>query len=139
GAQLLVGLRERGNEGGNQLASRVVTAAGPWASLGFGAAPSGGNFPIVNEPLLEGVLPPANTAGGRAVALAAQFLGVPYRWGGACEPLRRRGPALFVNRSVLPAAALLPLHLLHRPPLLAVDGLGQCALLAGSLEVGASL
>src|ERR671930_190905 len=40
GAQLLVGLRERGNQGGNQLASRVVTAAGPWASLGFGAAPS---------------------------------------------------------------------------------------------------
>src|SRR5204863_40804 len=33
--------------------------------------------------MLEGVLPPANTAGGRAVALAAQFLGVPYRWGGA--------------------------------------------------------
>jgi cell wall-associated NlpC family hydrolase len=83
GAQLLVGLRERGNQGGNQLASSVVTAAGPWASLGFGAAPSIGSFPIVSEPLLEGVLPPANGIGGRAVALAAQFLGIPYRWGGA--------------------------------------------------------
>jgi len=40
GAQVLVGLRERGNVSTNQLASRVVTAAGPWASLGFGAAPT---------------------------------------------------------------------------------------------------
>src|SRR5437870_10648572 len=40
GAQILVGLRERGNVSTNQLANRVVTAAGPWASLGFGAAPS---------------------------------------------------------------------------------------------------
>jgi cell wall-associated NlpC family hydrolase len=83
GAQLLVGLRERGKQGGNQLASRVVTAAGPWASLGFGAAPSIAGFPVVNEPLLGGMLPPANGIGGRAVALAAQFLGIPYRWGGA--------------------------------------------------------
>jgi cell wall-associated NlpC family hydrolase len=60
-----------------------VTAAGPWASLGFGAAPSIGSFPIVTEPLLGGMLPPANGIGGRAVALAAQFLGIPYRWGGA--------------------------------------------------------
>jgi cell wall-associated NlpC family hydrolase len=83
GAQLLVGLRERGNKNGNELASQIVTAAGPWASLGFGAAPSIAGLPVVTDPLLGGMLPPANGIGGRAVALAAQFLGVPYRWGGA--------------------------------------------------------
>ena len=82
GAQLLVGLRERGSESTNQLASRVVTAAGPWASLGFGAAPTIAGLPVVSEPLL-GVLPPANGIGGRAVAIAARYLGVPYLWGGA--------------------------------------------------------
>jgi cell wall-associated NlpC family hydrolase len=82
-AQLLVGLRERGKVGGNELASQVVNAAGPWASLGFGAAPTIAGLPVVTEPMLTGLLPPANGVGGRAVALAAQFLGVPYRWGGA--------------------------------------------------------
>jgi cell wall-associated NlpC family hydrolase len=82
GAQLLVGLRERGSEAANQLASRVVTAAGPWASLGFGAPPTIAGLPVVTEPLL-GVLPPANGIGGRAVAIAARYLGVPYLWGGA--------------------------------------------------------
>jgi cell wall-associated NlpC family hydrolase len=83
GAQLLVGLRERGTESSSQLASSVVTAAGPWASLGFGAAPTIAGLPVVTEPLLGGVLPPANGIGGRAVAIAAQYLGVAYRWGGA--------------------------------------------------------
>ncbi len=83
GAQVLVGLRERGSQSTNQLANRVVTAAGPWASLGFGAAPSIAGLPVVTEPLLNGVLPPANGIGGRAVAIAAHYLGVPYRWGGA--------------------------------------------------------
>jgi cell wall-associated NlpC family hydrolase len=83
GAQLLVGLRERGSESTKQLANRVVTAAGPWASLGFGAPPSIAGLPVVTEPLLNGVLPPANGIGGRAVAIAARYLGVPYRWGGA--------------------------------------------------------
>jgi cell wall-associated NlpC family hydrolase len=82
GAQLLVGLRERGSEGNNQLASRIVTAAGPWASLGFGAPPTIAGLPVVTEPLL-GVLPPANGIGGKAVAIAARYLGVPYLWGGA--------------------------------------------------------
>ncbi|HYY64257.1 MAG TPA: C40 family peptidase [Gaiellaceae bacterium] len=82
GAQLLVGLRERGSASPNQLASRVVTAAGPWASLGFGAPPTIAGLPVVTEPLL-GVLPPANGIGGRAVAVAARYLGVPYLWGGA--------------------------------------------------------
>jgi cell wall-associated NlpC family hydrolase len=83
GAQLLVGLRERGSESTSQLASSVVTAAGPWAALGFGAAPTIAGLPVVTEPLLGGVLPPANGIGGRAVAIAAQYLGVAYRWGGA--------------------------------------------------------
>jgi cell wall-associated NlpC family hydrolase len=83
GAQVLVGLRERGSESTAQLASRVVTAAGPWAALGFGSAPSIAGLPVVTEPLLNGVLPPASGIGGRAVAIAAQYLGVPYRWGGA--------------------------------------------------------
>src|SRR4051812_2079609 len=34
GAQVLVGLRERGNQSTKQLANRVVTAAGPWAPVG---------------------------------------------------------------------------------------------------------
>jgi cell wall-associated NlpC family hydrolase len=83
GAQLLVGLRERGTDRTAQLASRVVTAAGPWASLGFGAPPSIAGLPVVTEPLLTGVLPAGNGIGAKAVAIAAQFLGVPYRWGGA--------------------------------------------------------
>src|SRR3954464_10052472 len=56
GAQVLVGLRERGSESTKQRANRVVTAAGPWAALGFGAAPSIGGLPVVTEPLLTGIL-----------------------------------------------------------------------------------
>jgi cell wall-associated NlpC family hydrolase len=82
GAEILVGLRERGHASA-QLASRVRAEAGPWATLGFGAAPTIAGIPIVNEPLAAGILPPASDVGGRAVALAAQYLGVPYRWGGA--------------------------------------------------------
>jgi cell wall-associated NlpC family hydrolase len=82
GAEVLVGLRERGHEG-SELASRVTSAASPWAALGFGAAPSLTGIPIVSEPLADGFLPPASGVGGRAVAIAAQYLGVPYRWGGA--------------------------------------------------------
>jgi cell wall-associated NlpC family hydrolase len=83
GAEVLVGLRERQKTGGAQLASRVVTAAGPWAALGFGAPPSLAGLPIVTEPLIGTVLPAASGIGGKAVAIAAQYLGVPYRWGGA--------------------------------------------------------
>jgi cell wall-associated NlpC family hydrolase len=86
GGEVLIGLRERGTSGAAQLASHVATAAGPWATLGFGAAPSLAGLPVVTEPLSASgsiVLPPANGIGGKAVAIAAQFLGVPYLWGGA--------------------------------------------------------
>ena len=83
GADILVGLRERGQSRGAQLASSVVTATGPWAALGFGAAPTVAGLPVVTEPLLNAALPPANGIGGKAVAIAAQYLGIAYRWGGA--------------------------------------------------------
>jgi cell wall-associated NlpC family hydrolase len=82
GAQILVGLRERA-PATKAPVNRVVTAAGPWASLGFGAAPTVAGLPVVTEPLVGGLLPPASGIGGKAVAIAAQYLGVPYRWGGA--------------------------------------------------------
>lgn len=83
GGEVLIGLRQRGSTEKTQLASRVVTADGPWAALGFGAAPSLAGLPVVTEPLTAGLLPAASGVGARAVALASQFLGVPYRWGGA--------------------------------------------------------
>jgi cell wall-associated NlpC family hydrolase len=83
GADVLVGLREHGSPGRAQLAKRVVGDAGPWAALGFGTAPPIAGVPVVSEPLVGGVVPPASGVGGRAVAIAAQYLGVPYRWGGA--------------------------------------------------------
>jgi cell wall-associated NlpC family hydrolase len=81
GAQVLVGLRQRGSSRLEQV-RRVVAEPGPWAVLGFGGVPSAAGFPV-SEPLLGGFAPVANGLGGRAVAVAEQFLGVPYRWGGA--------------------------------------------------------
>jgi hypothetical protein len=86
GAEVLIGLRERGSPSGAQLASHVSTQSGPWATLGFGGAPSLAGLPVVTEPLGGGgsvVLPPASGIGGKAVAIAARYLGVPYLWGGA--------------------------------------------------------
>jgi cell wall-associated NlpC family hydrolase len=83
GAQILVGLRERASSRKATVVSRVVTAAGPWASLGFGSAPSIAGLPVVTEPIGTGLLPAASGIGGKAVAIAAQYLGIPYRWGGA--------------------------------------------------------
>ena len=61
GAQVLVGLRERGAPARAQLTSKVVTASGPWAALGFGSAPSLAGVPVVTEPLVGGILaPPAS-------------------------------------------------------------------------------
>jgi cell wall-associated NlpC family hydrolase len=98
GAEVLVGLREKGSPAKAQLARRVVGQGGPWAALGFRTVPSVTGLPVVTEPLVGGALPPASGVGGRAVAIAAQYLGVPYRWGGA-SPLSGfdcSGLAMFV-------------------------------------------
>src|SRR5256714_8328004 len=66
-----------------QLASGVGRAAAAWARLVLAEALPRGGRPVVPEPLLAGALPAASGIGGRAVAIAAQYVGVPYRWGGA--------------------------------------------------------
>jgi cell wall-associated NlpC family hydrolase len=90
GAQVLVGLRQRGHRKAAQLAATTTAAAAqqPWAMLGFADSPSTPSLwkvtePMAGTPLVS--LPPLadNGVGGRAVQIAAQFLGVPYRWGGA--------------------------------------------------------
>jgi cell wall-associated NlpC family hydrolase len=90
GAQVLVGLRQRGHRRTAQLAATTVAAAArePWAMLGFADSPSAPALWKVSEPMAGTPvvsLPPLadNGVGGRAVQIAAQFLGVPYRWGGA--------------------------------------------------------
>ncbi|MGB2952020.1 MAG: C40 family peptidase [Gaiellaceae bacterium] len=85
GAQVLVGLREHGDSKKARLARTVVRSAGPWATLGFAASPSFAGLPTVSDPLLAVSLPPTSgdAIGARAVAIAEQFLGVPYLWGGA--------------------------------------------------------
>jgi cell wall-associated NlpC family hydrolase len=87
GAQVLVGLRQRGHA---RAAQTAVSTAGPepWAALGFAQSPGAPNLWTVSEPMAGTPLvslPPVadNGVGGRAVQIAAQFLGVPYRWGGA--------------------------------------------------------
>jgi cell wall-associated NlpC family hydrolase len=82
GAQVLVGLRQRGQTRAETV-RRVVSQPGPWAVLGFGGVPSVAGLPAVSDPLLGGVALTGSSLGGRAVAIAEQFLGVPYRWGGA--------------------------------------------------------
>jgi hypothetical protein len=86
GAQVLVGLREHGESRKAQLASRVSSRAGPWATLGFASGPSLAGLPTATDPLAAPLLPPSLSGdgiGARAVAIAEEFLGVPYRWGGA--------------------------------------------------------
>ena len=97
GTQVLVGLREHGSAGkqkpkpgqrAKQGAGRwTKQGAGRWTALGFAVAPKLAGSPAVADPLLFSVplLPPvwSSDTGSRAVALAEQFLGVPYQWGGA--------------------------------------------------------
>jgi cell wall-associated NlpC family hydrolase len=77
GTDLLVGLPPV------ETASRSarVGAAAAWATLGFAASP-GHAAALVDAQELIGV-PRAGPIGARAVAIAEQFLGVPYVWGGA--------------------------------------------------------
>jgi cell wall-associated NlpC family hydrolase len=91
GAEVLVGLRQRGHRKTAHLAAAAaVTSAAqqPWAMLGFADSPSAPALWKVSEPMAGTPLvslPPLadNGVGGRAVQIAAQFLGIPYRWGGA--------------------------------------------------------
>ena len=59
--------------------ARARRAGGePWAVLGFAQTPLvGEGVPFVAEPLLGGT-----SVGARAVAIAMQYLGVPYVWAG---------------------------------------------------------
>src|SRR5262249_36331837 len=54
-------------------------------------------------------------------------------------PTRTATSARCARTELAAAPLLLPLHFLHRSPLLAIDGLGERALLTGGLEVGAPL
>jgi hypothetical protein len=80
GTQLLVGLARAAKppspRGNMRLAWLALGVAGHGADIGFGDH----EFP---EQLLFGGLPSGGTTGDRAVRIAAQYLGIPYRWGGA--------------------------------------------------------
>jgi cell wall-associated NlpC family hydrolase len=84
---VLVGLREHGSARKQKPGHRAKQGAGRWTALGFTVAPKLAGSPAVADPLLFSVplLPPvwSSDTGSRAVALAEQFLGVPYQWGGA--------------------------------------------------------
>jgi NlpC/P60 family protein len=87
GGQVLVGLRQRGGEDDRKPAIRSSSQAAGWAVLGFAAEPDVARPPILSDELLPGMPMPgaawASGTGARAVAIAEQFLGVPYVWAGA--------------------------------------------------------
>jgi cell wall-associated NlpC family hydrolase len=56
-----------------QAAATAAAAAASAGSSGGGGGGTGGSIPV----------PPSSTLGGQAVAIAEQYLGVPYVWGGA--------------------------------------------------------
>jgi cell wall-associated NlpC family hydrolase len=78
GSDLLIGLPPADRAAVSP--ARVGAAAG-WATLGFAGSP-GHAAELVDAPEFMGV-PRAGPIGVRAVAIAEQFLGVPYVWGGA--------------------------------------------------------
>jgi cell wall-associated NlpC family hydrolase len=79
GSQLLVGLARAAMPP----AQRHRTARLSWLALGVaGHGVDTGSNDRSQEPLLLGV-PAGGTTGAQAVRIALQFLGVPYRWGGA--------------------------------------------------------
>jgi NlpC/P60 family len=77
GTQLLVGLaRAAHRDSGTSRAAAVLGLPQlPAAQASLAGVPT-----FLTRPTM---LPPTNTLGGQAVALAYQFLGVPYVWGGA--------------------------------------------------------
>jgi len=79
GSQLLVGLARAAIP----LAHTHRTARLSWLALGVaGHGVDTGSNDRLQEPLLLGV-PAGGTTGAQAARIALQFLGVPYRWGGA--------------------------------------------------------
>jgi hypothetical protein len=79
GSQLLVGLARAALP----LAHRHRTARLSWLALGVaGHGVDTGSNDRLQGPLLLGV-PAGGSTGAQAVSIALQFLGVPYRWGGA--------------------------------------------------------
>src|SRR5712691_7280122 len=75
GTQLLIGLARAARP--DSSTSRAATVLGPPQLPAAQASMAG--VPAFLEP---DVLPPANTLGGQAVALAYRYLGIPYVWGG---------------------------------------------------------
>jgi cell wall-associated NlpC family hydrolase len=81
GSELLVGLPAAAAAARHE---RQAPPSADWATLGFAASP-GHAATLVDSPELGGAVPvpTAGPIGVRAVAIAEQFLGVPYVWGGA--------------------------------------------------------
>jgi hypothetical protein len=95
GLRLVAGDASLGIDPGSQLLVGLARAAIPpthhhqrsaqlsWLALGVaGHGVDTGSNDRAGEPLLLG-LPTGGTTGARAVSIALQYLGVPYRWGGA--------------------------------------------------------
>jgi cell wall-associated NlpC family hydrolase len=79
GSQLLVGLARAAMPS----AHRRRTSRLSWLALGVaGHGVETGSNDLAREPFLFGP-PTGGTTGVQAVRIALQFLGVPYRWGGA--------------------------------------------------------
>lgn len=78
GTQVLLGLAAAAAQP-RATEAKVVSARQPTLVLGFAHAPTPTASEFVQEPLFGG----GGTTGMKAVALAEQYLGVPYVWGGA--------------------------------------------------------
>jgi cell wall-associated NlpC family hydrolase len=80
GTQLLVGLARAAHPAAatSEAAAVLGLPQLPAAQASLAGVP---NF-LTRTTSLPAILPPTNTLGGEAVALAYQFLGVPYVWGG---------------------------------------------------------
>jgi peptidoglycan DL-endopeptidase CwlO len=68
-----------------RLAQQQQTAAAQAIAPGLPAAPSAGSSSSSSAPVSSSPIaaPPPSSVGARAVAVAMQYIGVPYRWGGA--------------------------------------------------------
>jgi hypothetical protein len=95
GLRLVAGDASLGIDPGSQLLVGLARAAMPlehrhravrlsWLALGVaGHGVDTGSNDRAGEPFLFDGLPTGGTTGAQAVSIAMQYLGVPYRWGGA--------------------------------------------------------